>query len=113
VDNSGNEALKVTRYVNVDECEKSIGMEEGLARYVRVYPNPTRGEFLVDVQLPQNTELSIVITDMLGHQINALSLHNTVGGTFRIDLSNQAAGVYFVNVTTTESSIIEKITLTK
>jgi len=57
--------------------------------------------------------LSIVITDMLGHQINALSLHNTVGGTFRIDLSNQAAGVYFVNVTTTESSIIEKITLTK
>lgn len=113
VDNSGNEALKVTRYVNVDECEKSIGMEEGLSRYVRVYPNPTRGEFLVDVQLPQNTELSIVITDMLGHQINALSLHNTVGGTFRIDLSNQAAGVYFVNVTTTESSVIEKITLTK
>lgn len=113
VDNSGNEALKLTRYVNVDECEKSIGIEEGLARYVKVYPNPTQGEFIVDVQLPKSTTLSITITDVIGQQLNVISLPSTYGGTFRIDLSNQSAGIYFVNIQTDESSLVRKITLTK
>jgi len=63
--------------------------------------------------LPTSTNLVINVTDMLGQTLNSMNLNNSKGGVFHIDLSNQSAGVYFVNIQTSESSITKKITLTK
>jgi len=113
-DNSGNKADEITRFVNVEECPKSISIKEGdMDKMVKVYPNPSTGQFMLEVELPVATSLEITVTDMLGQQMSTQSMVNSKGGLFSIDLSNQSAGVYFITVNTNETSVVKKVTLTK
>ncbi|MFC2114564.1 immunoglobulin-like domain-containing protein [Bacteroidota bacterium] len=112
-DNSGNKAKQVVRYVNVQECSW-YGMEENdLSQLVKVYPNPTRGEFMVAIDLPQSENIVIRVTNMLGEEIDLLSENSSKGGVFKLNLGDYSDGVYFVQVKTDNSSTVQKITLSK
>ncbi|MFC2114583.1 T9SS type A sorting domain-containing protein, partial [Bacteroidota bacterium] len=111
-DNSGNKADEVVRFVNVQECSWK-GIAEGLDQYISMYPNPTKGEFVVVVDLPQSENIVIKVTNMLGEEIEFISQPNSKGGVFSIDLANFANGVYFVQLQTDNASTVKKVTLAK
>jgi PKD repeat protein len=113
VDNSGNAADQVIRYVNVQECSWYNIEEEGLAKYVNMYPNPTKGEFIVEIDLPTADNYVIKVTNMLGKELETIVETNTQGGVYRVDLGAYADGVYFVQVQTDEETTIKKVTLSK
>ena len=112
-DLSGNKAAQVVRFVNVQECAWNGLEERGLGQYVDMYPNPTKGAFYVNVDLPQSENLVIRVSNMLGEQLEIITENNTYGGLFELDLGAYANGVYFVQLQTDEDRIISKVTLTR
>ena len=73
---------------------------------ISIYPNPSNGIFTIT-----NNELQITnveITDITGKIINneQLTINNE---QFTIDISNQSAGIYFINIQTETGIYTEKI----
>ena len=58
---------------------------------IRIYPNPTNGEFTIDT--PRETDVTII--NALGQVIILQHLNE---GKNKIDLNGQAKGIYFVQM---------------
>ena len=88
----GKDTLKVrVNGVNIED-ELFGGM-------IRLYPNPTKGEFFLVADEFQSEELSIEVTDVRGRQVYSESQRNVFGGfEIRVDLSGEAEGVYQVKI---------------
>lgn len=84
---------------------------EVLAQFdYHLFPNPTQGEFTLQVHSETATDARFLITDVQGRVI-ALKEETTAVGTaeYRFDLSAYAPGVYMLNVITPEQSFTERI----
>jgi PKD repeat protein len=88
----GTDSLKVrVNGVNIED-ELFGGM-------IRLYPNPTKGEFFLVADEFQSEELSIEVTDVRGRLVYIESQRNVFGGfQIRVDLSGEAEGVYQVKI---------------
>lgn len=76
------------------------GTEETNWEGVSVYPNPTNGNVNVYLKLNTVDDVSIRAFNTMGQVLTTSSATNTTGGTYSLDLSNQPAGLYFVEVST-------------
>jgi hypothetical protein len=76
---------------------------------VQLFPNPTTG--IVNLQLG-NTNLvnaSVKVVNTNGQTVYANTLRTFANGTTSIDLSNQANGVYFVQIVSDKQVITKRI----
>ena len=80
---------------------------EALSNFA-VYPNPNTGFFTVNVELTTMQDFQIMLTDVLGRQIQ-LQNFNASEITQSIDLSNMPNGIYFLTVQTAEGRMTEKV----
>ncbi|MEL6132813.1 MAG: T9SS type A sorting domain-containing protein, partial [Bacteroidota bacterium] len=74
-------------------------LEEWLDFAAEVYPNPTRGNFVIAYELPAPAAVSIQIFDLMGRQVmNVQSGVQTPGGTHRLPVNADrlADGMYEV-----------------
>jgi photosystem II stability/assembly factor-like uncharacterized protein len=78
---------------------------------VKVFPNPSKGNFSVKTVLEKKDNLIISVCDIVGKEISSTEEHNTFGGVRNIDLSQHGAGIYFVKVSTSRGTVIKKIVL--
>lgn len=64
-------------------------------------PNPTTGAFSIPVSFDRQMEVSAHITDVLGKRISTIDFGRKDNGMNRLefDLANQAAGMYFIQIT--------------
>jgi pectate lyase len=69
-----------------------------------VYPNPTTD--FATVQIPQNSEVSIIVFDPSGQMIYT---KENVKGDQTIDLTNRINGVYFVRIINGGNEVVKKI----
>jgi hypothetical protein len=76
-----------------------------------IYPNPTRGLFNVEFATEQAKDVEITIVNMVGQIISTDVVE--VNGVYnnQFDLSNEAAGVYFIKFTTDDGVLTERITV--
>ncbi len=65
---------------------------------LNVYPNPVSGVLHVAFRSEWSEAESIVITDLQGRVVNAISLEGTFAFEREIDMSNLIEGIYFINV---------------
>ncbi len=83
-----------------DSTKNSIGVREierELA--VSIYPNPTKGQININRNLDQyDGSLVLRINDILGREIYYSTLESGIA-TYTIDLGNQGAGIYYVQLT--------------
>jgi hypothetical protein len=118
VDSSGNFTYSDWRKVvvldeNTPECYSGIMNSSELSRYFTIYPNPSTGVFTISSNLPSEKEVRITVTNLLGQQIN-ISTSKVLGkGQTQIDLSNQSAGVYLLNIYTNDQVITKRIEISK
>ncbi len=86
--------------VNVNRCTGIAEQTNGVSQ-VSVYPNPGTGLFTVEA-----AGNNVNVYDIYGKLVlsNVISTDKTV-----VDLSNQAAGVYFVHVTDNKGTSVSKI----
>ena len=77
---------------------------------VNVYPNPNNGQFTLNVNTSDVNELSIRVVNIQGQEVyNRNNFENLNTVNEKIDLSNNANGIYFVIVTTDKGIVTHKM----
>jgi len=86
----------------------NLGLDGNLFGNFEVYPNPTSGDLTITTnQIMTNATLKLVsLTGQVLQQEN-----NLTGSTFNMNVSEQAAGVYFVEIH--ENGIVQRVKLVK
>lgn len=85
----------------IEEEENSSGIDEDSVLDIVLYPNPTSGLFFIT----SNLSVDVVVYNVIGEQL-------FVGTNVKqVDLSNHPAGIYMVQLNTSEGTVIRKITL--
>jgi hypothetical protein len=117
-DSSGNVAFSGFRHIQVlqaGSAQCKTGIEEGLSldKYIAVYPNPSTGLLTVKAELPGEEKVYVYITNMVGQQVTAPISTDISSNIFSINLGAQPAGMYLVNVQTSEGIITKQVVLTK
>jgi alpha-tubulin suppressor-like RCC1 family protein len=77
---------------------------------ISVYPNPTNDIVNIDYTLSNSEKITIRITNIQGQIINEIKVDANSGfQTETINLSNQSSGMYFITLTTENSSFTSKV----
>ena len=71
-------------------------------------PNPTNGQFLLDVSLSQSSSISLSIYNILGQNVYT-STYKGQDIFDRLDLSNQPSGTYYVRLYNQTGQITKKL----
>ncbi|MCW3077354.1 MAG: hypothetical protein JWO32_1963 [Bacteroidetes bacterium] len=82
---------------------------------VNLYPNPTAGITNLSIDLRQNETLNVVILNSIGQVVYSAKNveYNSGLNNVSINTENWAAGVYFINVGSSNGSVKQKLTVTK
>ncbi|MGZ5244368.1 MAG: T9SS type A sorting domain-containing protein, partial [Bacteroidia bacterium] len=120
VDQSGNIGYTEYRYIYVRSAYESpcstnisVGKDVSIEKLVNVYPNPTTGKFTVEANLPATEQVRISVTNLLGQEVAVISNGALNTNTFSVDLSDQKAGVYMLNIVTDKHTVTKRIVVTK
>jgi hypothetical protein len=77
---------------------------------INVYPNPTTGKFNVTVE--NAGEVVVKVGDILGNVLD-VNVTDNMNGTYSVDMSVVADGVYFVQVKNGDYFATKRITVSK
>ena len=115
-DNSGNVSNDFILYVEVDfdyfPLTGSVS-DLSLENILNIAPNPTNGQFNINVNLPENEEISLAIYNAVGQQIMNVENGQINKGTYAVDLTNHPEGIYYVQMNVQGSIITKKIALNR
>jgi hypothetical protein len=96
------------------EIEETVGIEPIEDDVVKIFPNPTRGELIIDNG--QLTIENVEIFDVMGRTVGANlcvrlveTRHATSLQPQRLNLSHLPAGIYFVRIQTDKGTVTKKI----
>jgi len=117
-DKSGNIGLSEYRYITVipagtSPCTSGIEPNLSLDKYISIFPNPTSGIFTVEALLPQPENVRITVTNILGQEIAMVRNGMLSSSSFRVDLSNQSAGIYFLNIVSGNEVMTKRVEVVK
>lgn len=95
--------------VNSTDIAASIYVPEPFSG-ISVYPNPTAGASILEVNLDHQGSLNLSVTDLTGRLINQESFNLRSGANkIDFDISNQEAGLYFLNIEMDGKREVKKI----
>ncbi|GAB4147389.1 MAG: hypothetical protein Fur0041_21410 [Bacteroidia bacterium] len=84
-----------------------------LSGSVNVFPNPNNGLFNLNVSLPAQDRMQVRVYNTIGQTVQTFEEGNTYGGSYNIDLTQQAEGVYFVEVRTGEGVTTKRVVVSR
>lgn len=76
----------------------------------KVYPNPSKGKFTLEVKDAKLAPTAITVLDATGQEVYSSAINSGLSST-SIDLSNQAKGIYFIRIATTNGNYSKRVTL--
>ena len=94
-------------------CTSGIVPGLGLDKYINVYPNPNNGVFTVSANLPQGQEVRMTVLNMLGQEVAVINNGILSQNRFQVDLSNQASGIYMLNIVSGNQTLTKRIEIAK
>ena len=88
-----------------------VGINETVAfkNNMSVYPNPNNGSFTVSIELDKATDIEITVYNIVGQKVHYKKAENTANGTYKIDLTNQTNGIYFIQLKTPFSTEVKPL----
>ena len=94
-----------------------VGVEEQTNNFEigNIYPNPATDNTFLDMNLPSNGKMDIMLVDLFGRTVKNVFSGSVNGGfsALNIDLGNQAAGTYFLRINYNGSIITKTINIIK
>lgn len=115
-DNSGNTSNSFTLYVEVshDYFRLTNGIEDlALENILNVAPNPTSGIFNINVNLPENEDIALNVFNAYGKKVMEVANGNIQKGAYTVDISNNANGIYYVQMNVQGTILTKKVVLNK
>ena len=114
---SGYNCLPTTYFVYVSPqagIQNELMIPE-IAKLEQNYPNPFNPSTTIIFDLPDATEIEIIIYDILGKQVEVLVRDRVLSGRHKVvwDASEFPGGIYFCRLTTHHLEIIRKMLLLK
>ncbi len=82
----------------------------GNVSVLNVYPNPSEGNFSINVASSVNEEVSVTVSNIVGEKVKELSIRTNEASELKLD---QPDGVYFITANTSTGKYSAKITITK
>ncbi|MBU1008681.1 MAG: T9SS type A sorting domain-containing protein [Bacteroidetes bacterium] len=97
-----------TQMISVDNCTAIKEQLEGVS--VSLFPNPSNGKFIVELNGKNTNGISMRVVNNLGKVVFENNQINVVGDYHQeIDLSGMAEGVYFVQLESNGKTLSKKI----
>ncbi len=79
---------------------------------LNISPNPSNGNFLVELSFEENSLIEIDVMDITGKVIREAAQEASLA-TFNFNLEDVSAGMYFINITVGQESMTQKIVVSK
>jgi len=77
---------------------------------IKVYPNPSKGVFSIEVFIPNTEETILEVYDLLGKKVKSVTIEKSIGlKTIPLDLSKMASGEYVIIFKNKANKIERKI----
>jgi hypothetical protein len=113
-DHDYQENRMIVAAIDKTDLLTGIGDNENLISAASVsqnYPNPFNGTTTITVNLESNASLSMVVTNMLGQEVQSFERGSVPSGTyfFEVNGENLTEGVYFYTVKADNSSVTKKM----
>lgn len=80
---------------------------------VSVYPNPTQGNIVFEIIVPQKQDVTISIYNSMGQLALSQSYKNFNSEIIEMNISNFENGIYFAKIVSDEMNVVKKILLNK
>lgn len=84
-----------------------------ISNYISLYPNPSNGNFTLNLKLNKEQNVSVTVLNILGEKVFELNQQKTGNENISLDISNQPNGIYFVHINTLSQSVIKKMVINK
>lgn len=97
--------VNITAVTDVNETTVSSSFE--------LYPNPGSGDLYTEVTLEKREDLLIHIYNIMGQEVLQLKQSNTLGGKFKLNLTDQPNGFYYVECIRGDQSTTKKIIINR
>ena len=112
IDGSGNISDPHLRLVNV--TANTTGIQDiTFGDAINIYPNPNSGKFEVEFGVPVHGDATITIMNIAGQAVRTFSANDVLNNKLTVDLSEVAAGVYFVQIQSNGQVANKKVTVTR
>jgi len=82
-------------------------IDNSIAKKLSVFPNPSKGQFILNISLKEKENFSIHIHDVMGQLVYEKS--NQSKNNLDLDLSHKSKGIYFIKVISQENIHTQKI----
>ena len=111
--NTGNCADSITVYNNCGSFNKKGNSPKGNFVTMDVYPNPSNGNFSLDIISEQAGMVSYTITDMLGRQVLSQTQQVSSNTTLDINMESAQAGQYIIKAQINGQVFVKRIVVVR
>ncbi|MEL6255562.1 MAG: PKD domain-containing protein [Bacteroidota bacterium] len=80
---------------------------------VNLFPNPSNGVFLLDINLDSPEEVKIEVRNMIGQTVFESPAQRMQAGEIQLNLENQQSGIYLMTLWANDRQITRKLSLNK
>lgn len=108
----GPEIKVIKKVIRTNDKSQSTGINENAeTQALRVYPNPSSGKVTVNFKPDSKKKAQLKITDESGRVVYSEEVKTASEFTHEIDLSNEAKGIYFVELVQGKIKYVNRIVL--
>lgn len=111
-DGSGNKSYPEVRMIIVEHC--NVGVETNiLNEAVNLYPNPSSGQMVIELEFPRELDVELSITDIRGQLIETIDVGRVSKAQYQRDLSYLGSGIYLLQVRSGRAMVVRRIEIIK
>ena len=104
----------ITPLYSFNDCDPTVGIEDLSNQFEsNVYPNPTSGQFTVEVNFNEVKDVQLNIINMLGQVVSNETIENTIQINKTIDLDEQPSGQYLLVIKDSKGNHLVKKSIQK
>ena len=112
-DGSGNKAESSVRMAIVEHCNVSLDQLEPLDDAITLYPNPTSGQVAIQIDLEEEKDLTISISNIQGKIVETIQPGLVSKATYQRNLSQYGTGVYLIRIKTESTTLVKRVEVIK
>ena len=80
---------------------------------IDIFPNPSKGQFSIDATSLEQKPCTLIVYDMLGKMVLTRNIEGSDDHMINLDLTSKHAGIYTVNLFSSDKAFTQKVILSK